>query len=235
MMGKRPRPIIGKLSELLVSVGNHTVVSDVITSPRSPLNFKIQSPKSMKNYDLGGVGLGIVAALEKSGDCCGRLAVRCSNLSRLIAAGKVLNNSRKSLGACGDWESENLENYTYVTCHGPNNKSFTKVYYDGHEQKESNIPVPPKEPVTWFLEDVSPYPTSDFLSSCHLCRKNLHGKDIYMYRGEKGFCSSECRSRQIMMDERREQQCRSEASRSGKVTNSAHNAGQIFWTGILAT
>ncbi|GAB2218207.1 hypothetical protein Droror1_Dr00001426 [Drosera rotundifolia] len=58
------------------------------------------------------------------------------------------------------------------------------------------------------------YREVDFLSSCYLCRKSLHGKDIFMYRGEKAFCSGECRQRQIAMDEWNEQQCRSEASRS---------------------
>ncbi|EPS63644.1 hypothetical protein M569_11141, partial [Genlisea aurea] len=41
-----------------------------------------------------------------------------------------------------------------------------------------------------------------FLERCFLCRKKLlPGKDIYMYNGDKGFCSEECRCRQIFMDE----------------------------------
>ncbi|GLT98813.1 hypothetical protein SLE2022_162930 [Rubroshorea leprosula] len=240
MMGKRPRPIIGKLSELLVAGGNDRGVVDVVTTdPKSPLDFRIPSPRVMKNYDIDGVGLKIVAALEKSGDCCGRLAVRSSNLSRFCGAGTVLNYSSRTFGGfrgrCGDWEMESSENYTYVTYHGPD-KSVTKVFSDGCEQRRSNDGGPTKAPPKWFIEDVATYPTSDFLSSCHLCRKNLHGKDIYMYRGEKGFCSPECRSRQIMMDEmdeRNEQQCRSEASISTKVSTPAQNSDQIFATGIL--
>lgn len=54
-----------------------------------------------------------------------------------------------------------------------------------------------------------------------------------IYRGEKAFCSNECRSRQIVMDERKEQ-CRSEASRSADVSSSPYTRGQIFSTGILA-
>jgi len=53
-------------------------------------------------------------------------------------------------------------------------------------------------------------------------------------RGEKAFCSPECRSRQIMMDERKEQQCRSEAPRSADVSSSSYTRGQIFLTGIVA-
>ncbi|XVF27142.1 hypothetical protein REPUB_Repub14bG0081100 [Reevesia pubescens] len=43
---------------------------------------------------------------------------------------------------------------------------------------------------------------SCFLKSCHLCRKNLSlDKEVYMYRGDLGFCSIECRNRQIVLDE----------------------------------
>lgn len=43
---------------------------------------------------------------------------------------------------------------------------------------------------------------SSFLASCFLCNKKLcPHKDVYMYRGDQGFCSVECRSRQIVADE----------------------------------
>lgn len=46
---------------------------------------------------------------------------------------------------------------------------------------------------------------SCFLKSCHLCRKNLSlDKEVYMYRGDQGFCSIECRERQMILDELRE-------------------------------
>nr|XP_018674794.1 PREDICTED: uncharacterized protein LOC108951473 [Musa acuminata subsp. malaccensis] len=44
-----------------------------------------------------------------------------------------------------------------------------------------------------------------FLKSCFLCKRELSlSKDVYMYRGDLGFCSKECRSRQILQEERRE-------------------------------
>ncbi|GLJ13599.1 hypothetical protein SUGI_0216090 [Cryptomeria japonica] len=44
-----------------------------------------------------------------------------------------------------------------------------------------------------------------FLYACYLCRNKLsHQKDIYMYRGDKAFCSEECRYQQIASDERKE-------------------------------
>ncbi|XP_021903003.1 uncharacterized protein LOC110818421 [Carica papaya] len=44
-----------------------------------------------------------------------------------------------------------------------------------------------------------------YLKSCHLCNKKLSlDKEVYMYRGDRGFCSTECRNRQIVVDEVRE-------------------------------
>lgn len=58
---------------------------------------------------------------------------------------------------------------------------------------------------------------------------------VWFYRGDKAFCSTECRSTQIMNDERKEQ-CRAEASRrSGDVSSSSYSRDEIFFSaGILA-
>ncbi|XP_022761228.1 uncharacterized protein LOC111307474 [Durio zibethinus] len=46
------------------------------------------------------------------------------------------------------------------------------------------------------------YPVTAFLEQCFLCKqKLLPGKDIYMYKGDRAFCSVECRCKQIFMDE----------------------------------
>ncbi|GMJ07269.1 hypothetical protein like AT1G74940 [Hibiscus trionum] len=221
MSGRRPRPMIGKLSELLVSGKPPGFFSDAASSPTSPLDIKTPSPRGMKRYDVGGVGLGIVAALDKSTTDACKHAVCGSNLI-VVNSGKNCDGFK---GRYEDLEMENLEEITYVISHG-SGKSSTKVYYDGGEERRKFGHGPR------FVEDVG-FPSSDFLSCCHLCRKQLHGKDIYMYRGEKAFCSSECRETQIMMDERKER-CTSEISRSAKVSSS-YNSGEIFFsTGILA-
>lgn len=190
--------MIGKLSELLVT-GNRTGILDVPTmSPRSPLDLKMQSPRGLKKYDLGGVGLGIVAALEKSSDggreVLAKYAVcSCSLINR---SNPVPVNSGKNCGRLNGFledleEGGNSENYTYVTCRGPS-KSFTRVYYDGgeygrtgHERhgvdRCNNMGVL-QDSRPRYEDSFSAYPTSDFLSSCNLCRKKLQGKDIYMYR-----------------------------------------------------
>nr|CAD1816957.1 unnamed protein product [Ananas comosus var. bracteatus] len=59
-------------------------------------------------------------------------------------------------------------------------------------------------------------PHNPFLEHCFLCNKKLsQGQDIYMYRGDRAFCSVECRCRQIYMDEesvRREKKCSASAA-----------------------
>ncbi|CAK8563960.1 unnamed protein product [Lathyrus sativus] len=228
MLRKRPSPMIGKLSELLVS--GHRIM-DTTGSPRGPLDTKMPpSPRGLKNYDLSSVGLKIVAALDnnKTCDVLPKHAVCTSNLNRSRPI--QIQSVKSPDGLQMDYSSmEEDEEYTYVTCHVPN-KTFTKVYYDGEVRRQqgynnnnNNVVVRTSEPEPLF-------PTPNFLNSCHLCGKNLHGKDIYMYRGEKGFCSTECRSSQIMMDERKER-CGSEAV---ELSSSPYTRGQIFSTGILA-
>ncbi|CAA2994472.1 uncharacterized protein LOC111408887 [Olea europaea var. sylvestris] len=47
--------------------------------------------------------------------------------------------------------------------------------------------------------------TAHFLRACSLCKRRLiPGRDIYMYRGDSAFCSSECRQQQMTQDERKE-------------------------------
>ncbi|CAK9155185.1 unnamed protein product [Ilex paraguariensis] len=252
MFCKNSRPVIEKLTGKLVS-GSWVKLRDGTISPRSPLEFKIQSPRGVKNlnYDVGGVGLGIVAALDKSDENGNKIQVTkkaalCSlNLNRSKPIPVV---SARHRGGSEEMDMDDgLEDYTFVTCHGPN-KSHTRVYCDGGEYRGRQHKI---EPVTTdqrrstsvraCVFDISParfgdvpaYPASDFLSSCHLCQKKLHGKDIYIYRGEKAFCSTECRYKQIVMDERKKQ-CSSEASRSADVSNSPYTNGQMFSTGILA-
>ncbi|XP_042517010.1 FCS-Like Zinc finger 15 [Macadamia integrifolia] len=52
------------------------------------------------------------------------------------------------------------------------------------------------------LYSPSSLPAITFLDSCFLCKqKLLPGQDIYMYKGDRAFCSVECRCRHIFIDE----------------------------------
>lgn len=100
-------------------------------------------------------------------------------------------------------EMELSEEYTCVISYGPNPRT-THIFddcivesccgvvkYSASRKENEPFPSPPVS-----------YPSESFLSFCHTCKKNLGiGKDIYMYRGEKAFCSSECRYKEMMLEE----------------------------------
>ncbi|XP_072975222.1 protein MARD1-like [Typha angustifolia] len=77
-------------------------------------------------------------------------------------------------------------------------------------------------------------PTSPFLERCYLCRKRLaEGKDIYMYRGDRAFCSVECRCRQIYMDEEsvRRENCSAVAAAGVGGDAAARRRGRVVGKG----
>lgn len=187
MIGKRLTPAIGKIAGK-----SSTPLSDGSTSPRSPLELK--SPRGPKSYDLGVVGLAIVAALEKSRGKDGEfLALRAvCNRNSNPAVPIPVNSSRNSARLAGGFDetaaecSEEDEEYTLVTCRGPDNECYTRLYCDGGfvgSRRSTNHRRPSFFEISPARTGDSPaYPDSGFLNSCHMCRKNLHGKDIYMYR-----------------------------------------------------
>ncbi|KAL6656055.1 hypothetical protein ACP70R_006881 [Stipagrostis hirtigluma subsp. patula] len=64
-----------------------------------------------------------------------------------------------------------------------------------------------------------------FLKACSLCRRELSpNKDVYMYRGDQGFCSEECRRRQILLDEAREREAMIRKERRGLPHHHRHGA-----------
>ncbi|PIN12054.1 hypothetical protein CDL12_15343 [Handroanthus impetiginosus] len=85
-----------------------------------------------------------------------------------------------------------LENYKDLSAE----KSPQVISKGSMIKPPSSSPTSPLSPSTKATYD------SWFLDHCFLCKqKLLPGKDIYMYKGDKGFCSVECRCRQIFMDE----------------------------------
>ncbi|CAH9115939.1 unnamed protein product [Cuscuta europaea] len=226
LLGKKLNPMIGKLAGVPIS----GTTNDGSTSPRSPLDRKVQSARCPKSYDLGGVGLAIVAALEQSGEIPAGMVVYSRKSKRSLPI--PVNAARipaRVVSEPGSLEEE----YTIVTCRrGADNKTYTRVYCDNGEVSSYRNTARSNRPSVFTISparfaDTPACPDSDFLNSCHLCHKKLTGKDIYMYRGEKGFCSTECRYRQIVMDERKEN-C------SLEISGSPYKNGQLFSTGILA-
>ncbi|CAL9215529.1 unnamed protein product [Arabidopsis halleri] len=200
-------PMTSKLSHMVVPGINSIITSANFTASRtSPLDMKFPSPGSSKRYDNGGgIGLGIVAALEKSGIGINPV---CYPATGSNGSDPVRYRRRVQLAA--DIDLSDSEEYTCVTTRD----GRTKVYYNEEEfefgQNLSNgdqrwkkwIEIAEESPVKKreVLRD-----SPDFLTSCCLCKKKLQGKDIYMYKGDEGFCSKECRSLKIMDDSLNEQ------------------------------
>lgn len=221
MSDKRKRQVTGKL----ITSGLRSGFLEAGTSPTTPLEFTVLSPTGIIKCDMGGIGLGIVAALEQSNE---NIPAKKTNFryrnpmeSEPIPVKQARNVGDVRIGK---------EEYKRVT-HQKLEKPFTEA------RCVTRKPIKIREQPSIF--DISPARFSDdnrkmrtdseILSTCHLCNKRLHGKDVYMYR-EKPFCSPECRSRRIGMDERREKHCSSQASSSPSNVTSP----QVLSTGIFA-
>lgn len=65
----------------------------------------------------------------------------------------------------------------------------------------------------------------NFLDACFCCKRRLgEGRDIYIYMGDRAFCSPECRHQQIVMDEQQPEGCSQAAMRIGGADASRHNS-----------
>ncbi|KAH7665589.1 Zf-FLZ domain-containing protein [Dioscorea alata] len=84
-------------------------------------------------------------------------------------------------------------------------------------------------------EETSSFPALEFLKTCYLCSKRLEGKDIYMYRGEKAFCSKECRYQQITSDEGQEKCSYASLRMLGDGVSSSSDSDRLFFTDAITT
>ncbi|KAJ0112988.1 hypothetical protein Patl1_03347 [Pistacia atlantica] len=95
-------------------------------------------------------------------------------------------------------EMELSEDYTCVISRGANPKTthiFDNCIIESYcsSSEKPNFPLENNNNINI---------NNNFLSFCHTCKKNLEQKnDIYIYRGEKAFCSQECRYQEILLDE----------------------------------
>lgn len=101
-------------------------------------------------------------------------------------------------------ELELSEDYTCVIAYGPNPRT-THIFDDCIIESCCGVvglSASLNKGNSFAVDQSSSYTCESFLSFCYNCKKNLdQGNDIYMYRGEKAFCSSECRDKEIMAEE----------------------------------
>lgn len=225
-------------------------------SPTSPLdskkfvdNYYFKQPRSPRGC-WEKPGLGILAALHGDSNTA---VVSPKNSSVKIFAGAFENRQAQlSVGVdskqsqpipirgsrplvCSEKRESTMEyseSYTCVTSHviGP---VINQIY-----EAPTEIQLPPKcKPAVFEASSFTESPgfhAPDFLSACYLCRRQLsHGKDIYMYRGDRAFCSVECRYQQIVSDEKKKERCASAAmkhSASSSPQQSSYYQGRNIFT-----
>jgi len=193
----------------------------LLPSPTSPLDRA--SPRGWRHRDaVGGVGLGILAALEAEGPHQpAALAVPRVSIPRRAARLEV-----SELGCSG--------------------RCATSLCGGGGGGRGCG----PASARPGGVGGGAAFRVAEFLSCCDMCRRALDGKDIFMYRGERAFCSMECRYHAIVSDEFQEEKERkrraaamsSAAADVPKKSAAAEMAGapcsgggQIFFTtGIVA-
>ncbi|XP_028795341.1 FCS-Like Zinc finger 8-like isoform X2 [Neltuma alba] len=200
-------------------------------SPRTPPSSSLEQPRRYwDKLDSKPVGLGLVDSLidddqnpNFSSKPDNRMVVFGSQLKiqiPLIAPSESMKPPEKKSGfgsASSNYsprvtpgclsasEIESSEEYTRVTSHGPNPRT-THIFDDCViESSCFDVGIGLSSPATAMKENEFGYPSESFLSSCFYCKKNLgQGKDIFMYRGERAFCSRECRYQGILMEEEEE-------------------------------
>ncbi|XP_068641042.1 FCS-Like Zinc finger 14-like [Aristolochia californica] len=181
----------------------------IFTSFSESLSPSPHFSKSPRNFDQSLVGLGIVAAMNDSagsGDSRVVVSPRSDPIPILSARPGV-----KFKGFARKEEDMDVsESYTCVISRVGDDRVRKREYFDGAEGVRGNHMG---NSAVFFTSPQVAVPAAgkeDFLSSCYLCRKKLHGLDIFMYRGDKAFCSVECRCQQMLTDEMKEN-CGSEA------------------------
>jgi hypothetical protein len=181
--------------------------ADGLPSPTSPLDRASASPRGWRHRDAvgGGVGLGILAALEAEGPPQPAPRVSIPRRAARLEVSELGCSGRCATSLCGGV--------------GP-------------------APARPGGGAAFRV--------AEFLSCCDMCRRALDGRDIFMYRGEKAFCSMECRYHAMVSDEFKEDKERkrraavsrtSAAEMAGSACSGGGGGGggQIFFTtGIVA-
>ncbi|CAL9088173.1 unnamed protein product [Musa textilis] len=88
-------------------------------------------------------------------------------------------------------EMELSEDYTCVIFHGPNPR--TTHIFDSCAVEPCGDGFTRSTKSRSFAADSKGYPLNDSLSFCCACKKSVEqGRETFMYKGEKAFCSSEC-------------------------------------------
>ncbi|GLT25415.1 hypothetical protein SLA2020_005460 [Shorea laevis] len=172
--------------------------------------------------------LAVPGLSNSNSDSWAKFASQASSRSPVIQESPNLNSFSPTTNGPPELlsasEIELSEDYTCVISHGPIPKT-THIYGDcvfkcdnnvlssAVENEKKKIESPPVD-----KNSITLYPSNAFLSFCYSCNKKLEeGKDIYIYRGDKAFCSLNCRSQKILIDEEMEKAMEESSDNSPQV------------------
>lgn len=185
-------------------------------NPFSTLPHKTSPPNRTlwDKPDSKGIGLGLVGALKddddpichnsepNKGNVLLRVKIPCADedfenktkdSGSGICATKDCSCASPSAGVVSWGEMELSEEYTCVISHGPNPR--TTHIFNNCIVVETYCSLPQNQ------NSHSAFASANFLSFCYTCKKHLdQTKDIFIYRGEKAFCSRECRHQEMVLD-----------------------------------
>lgn len=161
------------------------------------------------------------------------LLVKTSSLPIPIVSG------HEHAGSLSARDIELSEDYTCIISHGPNPKT-THIFGDcildcqAHELTNFDKKIDQEVELLQVSEranGLTHCSSDEFLSFCHSCKKKLEKEeDIYMYRGEKAFCSFDCRSDEIFAEEEMDK-----AYKSTKSSRESSYHEDIFLLGMPTT
>ncbi|CAH8391465.1 unnamed protein product [Eruca vesicaria subsp. sativa] len=163
--------------------------------------IKIEKERSGVVFEIGETEqIGLRNRSFSANDCPSKTHVLSQSKVGGGAEGYIPRIGSENAFSCplSEDEMEMSEDYTCIIKHGPNSKT-THIYGDRVLECHKNEDNKEKSVET---ELDSMFPLDNFLSVCNFCNKKLEvGEDIYMYRGEKAFCSAECRAEEMAIDE----------------------------------
>ncbi|KAK4847403.1 hypothetical protein QYF36_001492 [Acer negundo] len=176
----------------ILTHNDHKTIEDKSKSSSSSSSSSISSNKMV----IFGTNLRVqIPPLPPSNISPADFGIKTKNNTQLSPTGsansstQTKDSSRVVTGCLSATEMELSEDYTCVISHGPKPKTthifdncIIESYYSSSDKLINSLP-------------------ENFLSFCYTCKKNLEQKnDIYIYRGEKAFCSQECRYQEMLVD-----------------------------------
>ncbi|KAH9289055.1 hypothetical protein KI387_033172, partial [Taxus chinensis] len=238
MLGKRPR---------VPSMKRTTSVSQLGSGSSSPVREYVHKEKQRASFPVTSQSR---SPTPESGHVNGKISpfdpvlkynngAVLGNQNQIVALGALaedmgvpeLANPTQPLFMGSHWQGQFQFHSTHsdVQNHHPIVDSATGIR--GNCGTQAFPSVASSSPSVYGVQTVEP---ARFLQACFLCRRRLgHGKDIYMYRDDRAFCSAECRSQQIVIDEHIEKSS-VKVMTTGSVTSDGYqNIGKNVQTGTV--